>query len=162
MAEHRAVAPVLLGTVPVCEAYETEPNHGALDGESPSDGPVHWFSPGVVLCGSFFGGESDVDVFSFNAVAGVTYRFEVLAQFFGSSADPTLEILDDEGSRADYGGDGTDGAFVNDSCGLDATIHWTAQESGEYHVVLKNLAPVEEGASDGFYRLLTSSAASDP
>lgn len=84
----------------------------------------------------------DIDIWTFTAKAGTTYRLEVAARQLGSPLDMRIEILDPDGRRVDEA-IGAENA--------DPTIHFTAKTSGIHQVALNDVK--FSGLLDYVYRL---------
>jgi Bacterial pre-peptidase C-terminal domain len=84
----------------------------------------------------------DVDCFRFQARAGQTLVFDVLAERMGSSLDSILSIQDASGREL---------ALNEDANGDDSLLAFEAPKAGEYFVIVRDLR--YQGSANHFYRL---------
>lgn len=83
----------------------------------------------VTINGRIFPRE-DVDIWSFEARAGVTYQCEVMAERFGSALDSRLSVVGPTGKVI---------AENEDHYGKDSLLHFTATEDGPVQVRIQDV-----------------------
>ena len=84
------------------------------------------------------------DIFWFQAAKGQTLVAEVAARRVGSAIDPSIELLDADGSVLFRNGDSA-------GLGLDARLSFEVPEDGRYHVAVQDARFSEQ--DENFYRL---------
>jgi hypothetical protein len=129
--------------LPVCDAQEEEPN---------DEGPGNGLFVGQVVCGELSQG-GDADWYSFDAVLGVTYRFETWASRLNAPTDTVLEVY-----SADSGSPLVLPLVTNDdfqaSEHTDSRLDWSATSSEPLFVRVVGYGGA--GGPDHVYRLESS------
>lgn len=115
------------------EFLETEPNDTSAQANAVSL---------PVTINGHVGAPHDVDAFKFQVERGRTYRFEVLAQRFGSPLDALLTLHQANGAVLQRN---------DDAAGADARIEQRFDPAGEYVISVRDL--LERGGEDFGYRL---------
>ena len=87
---------------------------------------------------------SERDIYWFQAAKGQTLVAEVSARRVGSAIDPSIELLDSDGSVLFRNGD-------SPGLGLDARLSFEAPEDGRYHIAVQDARFSEQ--DQNFYRL---------
>ncbi|HEY2933792.1 MAG TPA: hypothetical protein VGK99_18805 [Acidobacteriota bacterium] len=112
------------------------------NGEFAGPSPIQKIAPPVVVNGTL--AEIEQDLFSFNAVAGQTWVFEVEARRIGSAIDPTLRVMDASGRQLGFNDDAP-------LIGVDSRVQVTFPKTGEYRVAVQDTRFSRQ--EQNFYRL---------
>ena len=128
--------PFIVGDLP--EFIESEPNslpENAEQVEMP-----------VTINGQI-AGESDLDYFRFQAMAGDVVRVDVVANRLGSALDPVIQLIGPDGNRV---------AVSESRIGADPVLAFRSPVSGEYRLMIANIT--YRGGPNYVYRMTLSTA----